>query len=586
MLTAVPGGAVGTPFTYPYDAHGNMTAMPHLTTMDWDFHDRLRHTAVSASGSISQESWYVYDADGQRVRKVVTKGNVTEERLYFGNIEIFRRSRGGAIELERETLHVTDDTRRIAMVDTPTVKPAASKETQLTRYQYANHLGTACLELDDAAQIISYEEYYPFGSTSYQGTDQSREIPAKRYRYIGKERDEETGFYYHGARYYAPWLARWTAADPTGTKGGLNVYGYCSDNPIRLHDPNGTQATEAHASEGKTVVQVTYDAPADPAAQSQDPVPQGIPPLSSETGTPATVFGNQTQSLGQGLQPNDPQALGGSQSYSRGLQNPFGPSRRQFFPYLDLEVNFIGSGVGGGGPSLPAGGFTAQISARVAPIPGLPNLTLGAFGSEGPAGQRGVPGVTQGTEGISAQYGVKLAPGLGVGVFAQGSASESSSGPTTYSGTVTPILQYQPNDKTQLVLNPTLSVGTGGSFANQGSYGSFVTAGGLVGAQLSSHLILEGGATYTAAARPQGDTTSSTGELRVITGVGYTGTLSADQGGPTTFSLVLNPFVGIPSGAEGQAKNVTAAGALLTGTVAFRVPLFEVPQRERPNANR
>jgi RHS repeat-associated protein len=241
----VPGGAVGTPFTYPYDAHGNMTSMPHLTTMDWDFHDQLRHTAVSASGSITQESWYVYDAGGQRVRKVVQKSNMTEERLYFGNIEIFRRTRGGALELERETLHVTDDTRRIAMVDTPTVKPAGSKETELTRYQYSNHLGTACLELDDAAQIISYEEYYPFGSTSYQGTDQSREIPAKRYRYTGKERDEETGLYYHGARYYAPWLARWTAPDPSGMSDGPNLYYYVSDNPISFVDKTGNQGTGA-----------------------------------------------------------------------------------------------------------------------------------------------------------------------------------------------------------------------------------------------------------------------------------------------------------------------------------------------------
>src|SRR5262249_16849506 len=157
--------------------------------------------------SISQESWYVYDAEGQRVRKVVQKGNLTEERLHFGDIEIFRRTRNGGLELERETLHVTDDKRRIAMVDNPTSETPATQETQLIRYQYSNHLETACLELDDLAQIISYEEYYAFGSTSYQGTDQSREVPAKRYRYTGKERDEESGFYYYGARYYAPWLA-------------------------------------------------------------------------------------------------------------------------------------------------------------------------------------------------------------------------------------------------------------------------------------------------------------------------------------------------------------------------------------------
>src|ERR1019366_8684214 len=183
---------------------------------------------------------YVYDSSGQRVRKVVRKGSVTEERLYLGSIEIFRRSTAGTLTLERETMQVNIDARRIAMIDTPIIRPVGSSETQLMRYQYSNHLGTACLELDDAAQIVSYEEYYAFGSTSYQGTDTTREVPSKRYRYTGKERDEETGFYYHGARYYTPWLARWTATDPAGVTDGLNVYTYCNSNPIILHDPKVT----------------------------------------------------------------------------------------------------------------------------------------------------------------------------------------------------------------------------------------------------------------------------------------------------------------------------------------------------------
>ena len=65
---------------------------------------------------------------------------------------------------------------------------------QLIRYQFGNHLGSASLELDDQAQIISYEEYYPYGSTSYQAVRSQTEVSLKRYRYTGKERDEETGF--------------------------------------------------------------------------------------------------------------------------------------------------------------------------------------------------------------------------------------------------------------------------------------------------------------------------------------------------------------------------------------------------------
>jgi RHS repeat-associated protein len=546
LLTAVAGGAVGTPFTYPYDEHGNTTAMPHLTTMDWDFADRLRHTAVSASGSVTQESWYVYDASGQRVRKVVVKGNVSEERLYLGGVEFFRRTRGGTTDAERATLHVSDDTRRIAMVDTPILLPAGSREIQLIRYQYANQLDTACLELDGAAKIISYEEYYPFGNTSYQGTDQSREVPAKRYRYIGKERDDDSGFYYCGARYYAPWLARWTAADPTGIKDGPNVYAYCRDNPIRLHDPGGTQSQEKHVDEVR---------PPDPPVLKPIPQDQGTPPADEKTDSqenaPATTFANQTQNVGP------PGAGGGSRPGN-----------------LDIEYNLIPSYVWGKGPTLLASGYQHQLSARIAPIPGLPNLTVGGFGYSGPTYQQGMPSQSQQGGGITAQYGWN-SPNqrLGIGGFMQGSASGGSSGPTTYNLTVTPIIQYQANEKWQLVANPTFSVGTGGSFVNQGSYGAFTTWGGLVGAQFNSHLILEGGATRTSAARLPGDTTGSTSELRLIGGVGVTGSFPVEGGGGLTLSAVVNPFVGIPSGAAAPSTNVTAFGGMLTLTLAFRIPL-------------
>lgn len=63
---------------------------------------------------------------------------------------------------------------------------------------------------------------------------------AKRYKYTGKERDEETGLYYHGARYYIPWLTRWTAVDPLDSKYAPESpynYGHC--NPIKWQDSTG-----------------------------------------------------------------------------------------------------------------------------------------------------------------------------------------------------------------------------------------------------------------------------------------------------------------------------------------------------------
>ena len=105
----------------------------------------------------------------------------------------------------------------------------------------SNHLGSAIIEADDTARVISYEEYHPYGTTSYQAMDKNIKAVAKRYRYTGQERDEESGLEYHGARYYVPWLGRWLSPDRIGTIDGLNIYAYVSNNPIKFKDPDGKE---------------------------------------------------------------------------------------------------------------------------------------------------------------------------------------------------------------------------------------------------------------------------------------------------------------------------------------------------------
>ena len=41
------------------------------------------------------------------------------------------------------------------------------------------------------------------------------------------------------ARYYCPWLGRWTTADPLGLQAGINVYLYVRAGPVSLSDPSG-----------------------------------------------------------------------------------------------------------------------------------------------------------------------------------------------------------------------------------------------------------------------------------------------------------------------------------------------------------
>jgi RHS repeat-associated protein len=256
-LTSTTVG-VNNPEVYPYDAHGNMLVMAHLPQMDWDFRDQLHHVNLGGGGN----AYYVYDAGGQRVRKVIEKngGTLIEERIYLGGLEIFRRRNGaGTVTLERETLHVMDDKQRISLVETKTLDIASplTPHSSLVRYQFSNHLGSAGLELDDQAQIISYEEYYPYGSTSYQAGKSGSEVSLKRYRYTGKERDEESGLNYHGARYYGPWLGRWLSTDPVGIVDHINMYVFGRNNPINLVDLDGRNSDKVTDAENALIAERT-----------------------------------------------------------------------------------------------------------------------------------------------------------------------------------------------------------------------------------------------------------------------------------------------------------------------------------------
>ena len=92
------------------------------------------------------------------------------------------------------------------------------------------------MSLSIGRALVNREEFTPYGETSFGS------FARKRYRFTGKERDEESGLSYHGARYYAPGLGRWTSSDPAGITGGLNTYTYVLGTPLCLNDPSGLEA--------------------------------------------------------------------------------------------------------------------------------------------------------------------------------------------------------------------------------------------------------------------------------------------------------------------------------------------------------
>ena len=61
------------------------------------------------------------------------------------------------------------------------------------------------------------------------------------FSFTGKERDEETGYGYFGARYMDHDLTTmWISVDPMSDKyPGISPYAYCAWNPVKLVDPDG-----------------------------------------------------------------------------------------------------------------------------------------------------------------------------------------------------------------------------------------------------------------------------------------------------------------------------------------------------------
>lgn len=90
----------------------------------------------------------------------------------------------------------------------------------------------------DRGGSTSGEEFFAYGRSS------DRRDGRERYRYIGVERDEDTGLCMTGPRTYDPVVGRFLQGDPAGLVDGPNVYAYCRGNPMVGRDTTGRWTDE------------------------------------------------------------------------------------------------------------------------------------------------------------------------------------------------------------------------------------------------------------------------------------------------------------------------------------------------------
>ena len=229
-LTIHPNSNRGTETqqsTSNFDANGNLLVLDNIANLDWHYNNTLNQLTKVDKPNTTQ--YYVYDYQGNRVRSVVESDHQTQsQRDYLPSLELSTNQE----KQQSSTLHI----------GTHILSENSKDNTQSpnqTHYQLTSHLQSNTLELDDQAQTLSYEHYYPYGGTAIIAGKDKTQAQQKRYRYTSKERDDSSGLSYYGARYLAPWLARWISPDSQGFADGLNLFVYVGNNPLQYIDLTG-----------------------------------------------------------------------------------------------------------------------------------------------------------------------------------------------------------------------------------------------------------------------------------------------------------------------------------------------------------
>ncbi|MDC8100617.1 SpvB/TcaC N-terminal domain-containing protein [Chryseobacterium rhizosphaerae] len=132
-------------------------------------------------------------------------------------------------------------------------------EEKDTYWYHPDHLGSSSFITGLDGEVTQNIEYFPSGEVFVENHKNSYNTP---YKFNGKEQDDETGYYYYGARYYNPRISLWLNVDPLAdynpfmndqayidgehnggvyNSGNNNPYIYTYNSPIIFIDPNGKQ---------------------------------------------------------------------------------------------------------------------------------------------------------------------------------------------------------------------------------------------------------------------------------------------------------------------------------------------------------
>jgi RHS repeat-associated protein len=212
-----------------YDAAGNLLN-DGVHGYDYDAENKV--------SKVDTVSAYVYDGEGQRVRKLVG------ENLRF----IYDMSGREIAEFDGSTGALKKEYIYSASGLAATIEPTALNSNG-TRYTTSDILSSPRIVTNSSGNVVSRHDYKPFGEELGAGIGGRNAgmgfgvADGMRQKFTQKERDNETGLDYFSARYYSSSQGRFTSADSVAGSAvnpqTLNLYAYVLNNPLKYVDPSG-----------------------------------------------------------------------------------------------------------------------------------------------------------------------------------------------------------------------------------------------------------------------------------------------------------------------------------------------------------
>lgn len=130
-------------------------------------------------------------------------------------------------------------------------------------YVATDAMGSVTAILDDEGNVLERRSYEAFGEMACMtpnGTPVAESPTGVDVGFQGQVRDQVTGLYQMGYRWYSPSTGRWLSTDSLGLQGGVNSYAFAANLPINMSDKIGL-APENYSNNYSDAIKEPYNVP-------------------------------------------------------------------------------------------------------------------------------------------------------------------------------------------------------------------------------------------------------------------------------------------------------------------------------------